>query len=43
MYVAQHQVQFLGQPPCHVLEHESVLKLKFDKAGCSPVQLCLKQ
>jgi hypothetical protein len=33
MYVAQHQIEIPGQPPCNVLEHESVLKLKFDRAG----------
>jgi hypothetical protein len=41
MYVAQHWVKFPGQLPCNALEHESVLELKFDRAGCSPLQLCL--
>jgi len=41
MYVTQHQVKILGQPPCNVLEHECDLKLNVDRVGCSPVQLCL--
>jgi len=43
MYVAQHQVKIPGQPPCNILELESVLKIKFGRAGCSPVQPCLNR